>query len=285
MQFQQTVNDNRSDAHPGTLDVDSAGGHCRRRCLPLPGETDRYRSRHARTAGEPCNTQTVRSSASVRPPGTGSDTGASRCGSQTAAPRNSCPARGGIATFSATPPMKTEFRKAEVPQELRSLLAFDRKVFSASDVFPASYWKTCEAWWLLIDGVKAGCCAFQKNVDFREDIEQDNWNPVRKGSLYIATTGLLPRYQGQGFGPLLKAWQIAWARRHGFSRIITNTRGRNQRMIDLNTKFGFTILRTTPGYYAGPSDSTVVMELVLPKLPKKRAAASPAKSRSSRKNC
>lgn len=167
--------------------------------------------------------------------------------------------------------MKTEFRQAVLPGELRSLMAFDRKVFSAADVFPSSYWKACEAWWMLIDGLKAGCCAFQLNIDFQEDVVDfpedvaDGWNPVSSGTLYIATTGLLPEYQGRGFGPLLKAWQIAWARRHGYSRIVTNTRKRNKRMIELNTKFGFVVVRTTPGYYAEPTDATVVMELLLPK--------------------
>jgi GNAT superfamily N-acetyltransferase len=163
--------------------------------------------------------------------------------------------------------MKTEFRKAVLPRELRSLMAFDRKVFSESDVFPSAYWKACESWWMLIDGVKAGCCAFQRDVDFQEDLHEGGFNPFRKGSLYITTTGLLPEYQGRGFGSLLKAWQIAWAGHHGFKRIITNTRRRNKRMIRLNRKFGFTIVRTTPGYYADPSDATVVMEIVLPKPP------------------
>lgn len=161
--------------------------------------------------------------------------------------------------------MKTEFRPAVLPKELRSLMAFDRKVFTASDLFPAAYWKACESWWMLIDGAKAGCCAFQRDLDFQEDLHEDGWNPHAPGSLYIATTGLLPEYQGKGFGPLMKAWQIAFARRNGFRRIVTNTRRRNKRMIELNTRFGFKILRTTPRYYAEPTDATVVMELKLPK--------------------
>jgi len=161
--------------------------------------------------------------------------------------------------------MKTEFRQAILPRELSSLIRFDRKVFSAADAFPPSYWKECEAWWMLLDGKKAGCCAFQRDVDFLEDISPDHVNPYRKGSLYIATTGLLPEYQGQNLGALLKAWEIAWARRHGFDRIVTNTRRRNRRMIELNSSFGFKVLRTTPRYYMEPAEGTVVMELKLPK--------------------
>ena len=159
--------------------------------------------------------------------------------------------------------MRIEFRKAVLPKELRSLQTFDRKVFRKSDWFPADYWRTCECYWLLVEDVKAGCCAFQQHVDFEEDLRQDGLNPSVRGSLYISTTGILPKFQGQGLGRLLKSWQIAYARRHGFRRIVTNTRKRNAPMIALNKKFGFRTVRTAPRYYSDPIDATVVMELVL----------------------
>jgi ribosomal protein S18 acetylase RimI-like enzyme len=155
--------------------------------------------------------------------------------------------------------MRTEFRLAAIPDELRALTYFDRKIFP-TDHFPASAWRACETWWLLVDGRKAGCCAFEKHVDFRDDLSHDGENPPHPGSLYIATTGILPRCQRQGLGTLMKAWQIAYARRHGFHRIVTNTRKSNKVMISLNRRFGFRILRTTPHYYADPDESTVVME-------------------------
>jgi ribosomal protein S18 acetylase RimI-like enzyme len=157
--------------------------------------------------------------------------------------------------------MKTEFRKARLPQDLRSLLLFDRKTFSASDLFTAADWKHYKTFWMLVDNVKVGCCAFQEHVDFAEDIRAVN--PRRKGSLYITTTGILPKYQGQGYGQLLKAWEIAYAYHGGFTRIITNTRSQNARMLELNRQFGFRRVRTTKGYYADPVDATVVMELRL----------------------
>jgi ribosomal protein S18 acetylase RimI-like enzyme len=146
---------------------------------------------------------------------------------------------------------------------MRSLLAFDRKVFREPDWFPAEYWRICEAYWMLVDRRKVGCCAFQKNVDFQEDIREDGLNPRRKGSLYISTTGILPQFQGMGFGQLLKSWQIAYARHHGFTRIVTNTRRGNAAMIRLNRKFGFRTVRSTPRYYCDPTEATVVMELDL----------------------
>ncbi len=155
--------------------------------------------------------------------------------------------------------MRTEFRKAVLPRELRSLQAFDRKVFREADRFPAAYWRMCESYWMLVDGVKAGCCAFQKHVDFQDS----GLNTALLGTLYISTTGILPKFQGRGFGQLFKTWQIAYARRHGFTRIVTNTRKRNASMIALNRKFGFRIVRTAPRYYSDPTDATVIMELVL----------------------
>jgi ribosomal protein S18 acetylase RimI-like enzyme len=61
----------------------------------------------------------------------------------------------------------------------------------------------------------------------------------------------------------LKSWEVSFARYHGFKRIVTNTRKRNTKMIELNRKFGFYVTRTTPRYYSDPTDSTVVMELIL----------------------
>ena len=159
--------------------------------------------------------------------------------------------------------MRTEFVRAILPREIRSLTAFDRKVFSSSDLFDAETWKMFESYWMIVDGVKAGCCAFEAHVDFQEDINPGAVNPALKGSLYISTTGILPRFRGMGFGTLLKSWEISYVRYYGFHRIVTNTRKRNVAMIKLNRKFGFRIIRTTPGYYSDPPDATVVMELRL----------------------
>ena len=116
---------------------------------------------------------------------------------------------------------------------------------------------------MIIDGQRVGCCAFQPNMDFQEDIRDDEVNPSLKGSLYITTTGILPKLQRAGLGLILKSWQIAYAKRHGFRRIVTNNRRRNSAIIRLDKKFGFRVIRTTPEYYRSPTDSTVVMELRL----------------------
>ena len=159
--------------------------------------------------------------------------------------------------------MQTEFRKAILPREVRSLTTFDGKVFNESDRFLSAYWRELESYWLIVNRVKVGCCAFERHVDFQEDVRPDHNNVPMTGSLFIVSTGILPRFQGQGWGRLMKSWQICFARRNGFHRIVTNVRSRNKAIIDLNKSFGFRRLRKSPGYYHGPSDATVVMELML----------------------
>jgi ribosomal protein S18 acetylase RimI-like enzyme len=161
--------------------------------------------------------------------------------------------------------MNTEFRKAIVPKEIRSLVIFDHKAFYEypADWFDRDDWEACDPWWMIINNTKVGCCAFEPHVDFQDDIRDDGRNPRLGASLYIVTTGILPRFRGLGFGNLLKCWQVSYARRHGFTRIVTNARTSNKPIIGLNKKFGFEVLRTTPNYYEDPREPTVVMELRL----------------------
>ena len=140
------------------------------------------------------------------------------------------------------------------------MLAFDRKVFPKDDLFGREEWLKDESYWMLVDQARVGCCAFQPHRDFRDDLRRAG-NPVRKGSLYITTTGVLPAMQDKGLGRLLKVWQIAYAKLHGFSRIVTNCRMRNAAIIGLNQSLGYRYVRATPNYYTGPDDATVVMEL------------------------
>lgn len=154
--------------------------------------------------------------------------------------------------------MRVEFRRADTALELRSLMTFDRKVFGA-DAFDRAMWSEMDAWWMLVDGVKAGCSAFESNVSFDRSGE-----PVpEQGTLYIATTGILPRLQGRGLGRLMKAWQIAWGRSHGYGRIVTNHRASNVGIIAMNRLFGFRRLGRIKGYYSGPDEDAISMELLL----------------------
>ena len=143
--------------------------------------------------------------------------------------------------------MRTEFQKAKIPSEIRSLCIFDRKVFP-SDHFSAEEWRDYEAWWLIVNRRRIGCCAFETQPG---------------DSLYISTTGILPAFQGHGYGRLMKTWQLVYARDNGFKRIETHSRKSNAAMIALNKQFGFKIIRTERGYYEDPRESAVVMELSL----------------------
>ena len=158
--------------------------------------------------------------------------------------------------------MKVAFRKATLPKEKVRLVAFDHKVFRQADWFDPDDWDSYESYWMVVNDRKVGCCAFERNVDFEVDPDKDSG--PRRGSLYLASTGILPDHQRKGYGERFKRWQIAWARRYGFTRIVTNCRRSNRPIIQLNQKFGFKILDTTRrNYYYGPAEPAVVMELKL----------------------
>jgi GNAT superfamily N-acetyltransferase len=159
--------------------------------------------------------------------------------------------------------LKVMFQKADLPGDRSALVAFDRKVFPKADWFSPESWNALESYWMIVDGKRVGCCAFERDADFENNPEDAS--PRRRGSLYVASTGILPDYQRRGFGERFKRWQIAWARRHDFTRIVTNSRQSNRHMIHVNEKCGFSILRTTGwNYYQCPAEPAVVMELKLP---------------------
>jgi hypothetical protein len=96
----------------------------------------------------------------------------------------------------------------------------------------------------------------------------DDWGKsIFKGQLPIQLDAIsVSTRHGVNFTELLrllKRWQISYARHHGFKRIVTNTCQSNQRIIALNRKHGFKVIRTTPGYYCDPPEPVVVMELNL----------------------
>lgn len=156
--------------------------------------------------------------------------------------------------------MELEFRGARLPEEGPELWAMDVEIFGV-DAFQLEDWLNLESYWILADGRVAGCAAFIRDVEFAEDLGEEN--PARRGTLYIQSTGLLPEFRGRGLGKRVKEWEIEYARTNGFARVLTNCRESNAAMIGINARYGFRAIRTTPGYY-GDGEATVVMELVLP---------------------
>ena len=86
-------------------------------------------------------------------------------------------------------------------------MIFDHKAFREypADWFDRDEWKAYDPWWMIVNNKKIGCCAFEPNVDFQEDIRGDGKNPRLRGSLYIVTTRILPSFQSLGSGGLLKS--------------------------------------------------------------------------------
>jgi len=158
--------------------------------------------------------------------------------------------------------MLLEFRRAVLPEEAPDLWKLDVAIFG-KDAFQPEDWLSLESYWIVADGQVAGCAAFIRDVEFQEDLREDERNAARPGTVYIQSTGLLPEFRGRGLGTRIKAWQIEYAKRNGFRRMLTNCRESNAAMISINEKYGFRAIRSTPGYYED-GEATVVMELVLP---------------------
>lgn len=150
-----------------------------------------------------------------------------------------------------------EFRKVVVPDELAQLMEFDRKAFAQypADLFDERTWMALLSYWLIVDGVIVGCTALEAHRDYD--------GSSRPGALFITSTGVLPEFQGRGYGTLQKQWQIEYARKNSFNTVITNMRESNQRIIRLNEQFGFVRTRLHPGYYRDPDEAALVMELQL----------------------
>lgn len=157
--------------------------------------------------------------------------------------------------------MLLEFRRAMLPEDALALWKLDIAIFG-KDAFQPEDWLTLESFWIVVDGQPAGCAAFVPDVEFQEDLQGDGENAPQPGTIYIQSTGLLREYRGRGLGTRIKAWQIEYAKRNGFRRMLTNCRQSNAAMISINEKFGFKPIRSTPGYYED-GEATVVMELIL----------------------
>jgi len=150
-----------------------------------------------------------------------------------------------------------EFKKALIPEEIEALCAFDSRAFRAypADLYNPDVWRKLESYWMVVDGETVGCSAF------RFDVDHDG--SARPGTLSLSSTGVLPEYQGRGYGLMQKEWQIEFAKQQGFQRIVTCMRESNERIIRLNKKLGFRPVGIDPHYYQRPEEAALVMELLL----------------------
>jgi ribosomal protein S18 acetylase RimI-like enzyme len=151
--------------------------------------------------------------------------------------------------------MDLEFRKAVLPDELTDLVAFDAEMFSnPGDYMGPDVWINVEAYWMLADKVKVGCCALEHSLDYDD--------APKEGYLYIASIAIVADRRIQGLGTRFTEWQIEYGRRRGFSTIVANTRESNLAMKGLYKKLGFKV-RCITDYYDEPEERTVVFDLVL----------------------
>lgn len=150
---------------------------------------------------------------------------------------------------------KIAFRKVVLPNELAAILAFDARAFpNGGDYMGPEGWRSVIAYWMLVDDAKAGCCAFDYNLDYDE--------APRRGSLYIASIAIAARWRRRGLGEKFTNWQIEYGRKRKFSNIVTNTRQSNTAMINLYKKLGFKV-RCATDYYDDPEEPAVVFDLAL----------------------
>lgn len=151
--------------------------------------------------------------------------------------------------------MNVEYRKAIFPDELDDVLAFDAAVFSnPGDYMSPEDWLNTDAYWMLLEKEKVGCCALQDDIDYDDT--------PKKGSLYIASIAIAAKWRGHRLGTRFTEWQIEYARKRGFSTIVTNTRESNATMIGVYGKLGFEERRVTE-YYDEPKERMVIFDLVL----------------------
>ena len=154
--------------------------------------------------------------------------------------------------------MKIDIRRVR-PDEMGLLCELDVKIFGDDGFDTPELWDGLEMFFIVADDSIVGSTALRHHGDMSDDSAVEY--PYLKGSLYIVSTGVLPKWQGKGLGKIVKAWQIDYVRQNGFTRIVTNARVSNFRSIELNKKFGLKTVRTIAGYYENPNEDAVILDL------------------------
>jgi len=139
--------------------------------------------------------------------------------------------------------------------ELDKAIYLPADAFSEEDFMDPDY----KNFLLFLDNIPIGSTVLAPHKTVAESYSAPL--PSAEGTLYIISTAILPQFQRSGFGSIVKAWQIAYARRNNFQRIVTNTRVSNRGSIALNQKFKFRITRVITNYYSDPSEDAFALEL------------------------
>lgn len=151
--------------------------------------------------------------------------------------------------------------RAVSSDEVPLLADMDRVIYSPPDVFSEENFNDPDYTNFLIllnnSPIGSTVLAHHKSVGASYDAPL----PSVEKTLYIVSTAFLPEFQSRGFGSIVKAWQIAYARYYGFKTIITNIRASNARSIALNSKFGLRFTGVIHRYYNDPIEDAVVLRL------------------------
>jgi ribosomal protein S18 acetylase RimI-like enzyme len=154
--------------------------------------------------------------------------------------------------------------RATLPKDARALAAFDKRTFpNVSDHSTPAYFSEdgMQSFWLLLKRRRIGACSLIPHATF--EASPHALCCPEPGTLYITSTAIVPTQRGYGFGSIWKAWQITYAKKGGFKKIVTNARVSNTASIALNRKFGFAVVHECiPDCYADGEES-IVFELIL----------------------
>ena len=147
------------------------------------------------------------------------------------------------------------------PDEMGLLCELDTKIFESDAFTSLEDWEGLETFFITVKDQVIGSIAFRHNTGISVHYTEEYVD--LPGSLYIVSTALLPEWQGRGIGKQAKTWQIEYARKHGFERIVTNARVSNIKSIKLNELFGFEKVRVFSSWYDEPEEDAIVLELKL----------------------
>lgn len=80
----------------------------------------------------------------------------------------------------------------------------------------------------------------------------------------IYRIGIVPAWQGRGYGRWLLEQFLEWARRHRVSRVLLEVREGNAPAVTLYTSSGFRTVERRLRYFTAPPEDALVMERRLP---------------------
>jgi len=148
-------------------------------------------------------------------------------------------------------------RRARSAWDYELLAQMDSIMFRPSDAFDREEFQRYRCWVIEINGEPVGSIALAPHIDLNTHCDEVS----QSQSLYIASTGIMPGRQRQGLGAIAKAFELGYARAHGFRKVVTMCRFHNTSILRLNARFGFQPRGSVPGIYDDPYDDAVIMEL------------------------